>query len=261
MNRPAAAAIPASEVVVIQRREGRPGLSRLRAADRFRRPVAALADVTSATRPMTRSKWQAGESGSTSSSAVSSPQRCAGGHRGRPCPRFWNRAGRWVSRAPADRATSSSEPVMNTVGQSAMCLALIPSRRCLPVRRSSGRDSAKRFLTLPAEVLMLEESPAARTHRHDAHGFSYVLEGSIVMGVQGGRMARPFRDELLVQSAGHDKFLVAVKNAGAEPLRQSSSAARHGGADGGPSAPGSGHPLRPGTHRVERLHRRRNAFE
>ena len=24
-------------------------------------------------------------------------------------------------------------------------------------------------------------------HRHDAHGFIYVLEGSIVMGVQGGK--------------------------------------------------------------------------
>lgn len=41
------------------------------------------------------------------------------------------------------------------------------------------------------EVLMLtvEYAPggADPVHRHDAHGFIYVLEGSIVMGVQGGK--------------------------------------------------------------------------
>jgi quercetin dioxygenase-like cupin family protein len=41
------------------------------------------------------------------------------------------------------------------------------------------------------EVLMLtveyEPGGADPIHRHDAHGFIYVLEGSIVMGVQGGK--------------------------------------------------------------------------
>lgn len=41
------------------------------------------------------------------------------------------------------------------------------------------------------EVLVLEvEYPpggADPVHRHDAHGFVYVLEGSIVMGVKGGK--------------------------------------------------------------------------
>jgi len=41
------------------------------------------------------------------------------------------------------------------------------------------------------EVLMLtvEYPPggADPVHRHDAHGFIYVLEGSIVMGVKGGK--------------------------------------------------------------------------
>jgi len=41
------------------------------------------------------------------------------------------------------------------------------------------------------EVLMLEVTyppgGADPVHRHDAHGFIYVLEGSIVMGVKGGK--------------------------------------------------------------------------
>ncbi|HWD33545.1 cupin domain-containing protein [Pseudomonas caricapapayae] len=41
------------------------------------------------------------------------------------------------------------------------------------------------------EVLILEVAyppgGADPVHRHDAHGFVYVLEGSVVMGVQGGK--------------------------------------------------------------------------
>jgi quercetin dioxygenase-like cupin family protein len=38
-------------------------------------------------------------------------------------------------------------------------------------------------------VLSVEYPPGSVNpiHRHDAHGFIYVLEGSIVMGVRGGR--------------------------------------------------------------------------
>lgn len=40
-----------------------------------------------------------------------------------------------------------------------------------------------------AEVLTVEYPPGAvdPVHRHDAHAFVYVLEGSIVMGVRGGK--------------------------------------------------------------------------
>lgn len=44
------------------------------------------------------------------------------------------------------------------------------------------------------EVLMLTVTyppgGADPVHRHDAHGFIYVLEGEIVMGVRGGREVR-----------------------------------------------------------------------
>ncbi|KAA0987979.1 cupin domain-containing protein [Pseudomonas sp. ANT_J12] len=38
-------------------------------------------------------------------------------------------------------------------------------------------------------MITVEYSPggADPVHRHDAHGFIYVLEGSIVMGVKGGK--------------------------------------------------------------------------
>lgn len=43
------------------------------------------------------------------------------------------------------------------------------------------------------EVLILEVAyppgGADPVHRHDAHGFVYVLEGSVVMGVEGGKEA------------------------------------------------------------------------
>ena len=38
-------------------------------------------------------------------------------------------------------------------------------------------------------IITVEYAPGAAdpVHRHDAHGFIYVLEGSIVMGVKGGK--------------------------------------------------------------------------
>jgi len=38
-------------------------------------------------------------------------------------------------------------------------------------------------------ILKVEYPPGSQdpVHRHDAHGFIYVLEGSIVMGVRGGK--------------------------------------------------------------------------
>ena len=50
----------------------------------------------------------------------------------------------------------------------------------------------KPFKNLPGKeglMLLVEYPPGAvdPVHRHDAHGFIYVLEGSIVMGVKGGK--------------------------------------------------------------------------
>ena len=40
-----------------------------------------------------------------------------------------------------------------------------------------------------AQIITVEYSPGGHdpVHRHNAHGFIYVLEGSIVMGVNGGK--------------------------------------------------------------------------
>jgi quercetin dioxygenase-like cupin family protein len=50
----------------------------------------------------------------------------------------------------------------------------------------------KEFANIPGKegtMLTVEYPPggANAVHRHDAHGFIYVLEGSVVMGVKGGR--------------------------------------------------------------------------
>jgi quercetin dioxygenase-like cupin family protein len=50
----------------------------------------------------------------------------------------------------------------------------------------------KAFKNLPGKeglMLLVEYPPGAidPVHRHDAHGFIYVLEGSIVMGLKGGK--------------------------------------------------------------------------
>lgn len=86
------------------------------------------------------------------------------------------------------------------------------------------------------EVLMLtvEYPPggADPVHRHDAHGFIYVLEGEIVMGVKGGRAVtlRPgdtfYEGPGDVHTIGRNasttetaKFVVLlVKEAGREPF-------------------------------------------
>jgi len=87
------------------------------------------------------------------------------------------------------------------------------------------------------EVLMLvvEYPPggADPVHRHDAHGFIYVLEGSVVMGVAGGKevILKPgqtfYEGPGDVHSVGRNasatepaKFLVfLLKNTGAEPVQ------------------------------------------
>jgi quercetin dioxygenase-like cupin family protein len=64
-----------------------------------------------------------------------------------------------------------------------------PSARVTPLMTQALADYPGK------ETLMLtvDYPPGAvdPVHRHDAHGFIYVLEGSIVMGVKGGKEVTP----------------------------------------------------------------------
>ena len=70
-------------------------------------------------------------------------------------------------------------------------LLLLPHNGTVMARRLTSRRSVESADDIPGkEVLMLtvEYPPGGSdpVHRHDAHGFIYVLEGSVVMQVQGG---------------------------------------------------------------------------
>lgn len=66
-----------------------------------------------------------------------------------------------------------------------------------PAAEAGEGVSVKPLLTQPlpeypgkeVEMIVVDYAPggADPVHRHDAHGFVYVLEGSIVMGVKGGK--------------------------------------------------------------------------
>ena len=96
---------------------------------------------------------------------------------------------------------------------------------------------SKELADIPGkEVLMLvvEYPPggADPVHRHDAHGFIYVLEGSVVMGVKGGEEVTLTPGQTFyegpedVHTVGRNasntqpaKFLVVfVKDTGVEPV-------------------------------------------
>lgn len=77
-----------------------------------------------------------------------------------------------------------------------MLLALSGLAAVQPVR-AAGDIVVKSLLTQPlpeapgkeVQMITVEYPPggADPVHRHNAHGFVYVLEGSIVMGVKGGK--------------------------------------------------------------------------
>jgi quercetin dioxygenase-like cupin family protein len=72
------------------------------------------------------------------------------------------------------------------------------------------------------EVLMLmvdyPPSGADPVHRHDAHGFVYVLEGSVVMGVEGGKETTLKPGEIFYE--GPDDIHVVGRNASSsEPAK------------------------------------------
>lgn len=108
---------------------------------------------------------------------------------------------------------------------------------------AGSRDPIARALLAKAlpdvpgkEVLVLEvEYPpggADPVHRHDAHGFIYVLEGEVVMGVHGGQPVTLRPGDTFYEGPGdvhtidrnasttrRARFLaVLVKNEGAEPV-------------------------------------------
>ncbi|WP_233861614.1 cupin domain-containing protein [Paraburkholderia adhaesiva] len=60
-----------------------------------------------------------------------------------------------------------------------------PEAKVTPLMRKALDDYPGKEVT----VLSVEYPPGSvdPVHRHDAHGFIYVLEGSIVMGVRGGQ--------------------------------------------------------------------------
>jgi quercetin dioxygenase-like cupin family protein len=61
----------------------------------------------------------------------------------------------------------------------------LPQAKVTPLMTKALEDYPGKEVT----VLSVEYPPggADPVHRHDAHGFIYVLEGSIVMGVRGGQ--------------------------------------------------------------------------
>ncbi|WP_427307610.1 cupin domain-containing protein [Cupriavidus sp. H39] len=81
-----------------------------------------------------------------------------------------------------------------------LCILPVLALSCLAMARpamAANDVSVKPLLTEPlpeypgkeVEMIVVEYGPggADPVHRHDAHGFIYVLEGSIVMGVKGGK--------------------------------------------------------------------------
>lgn len=80
--------------------------------------------------------------------------------------------------------------IAGLLGLAAGLFAVLPALAAAPEPLVAALMS-KTLADIPGkEVLMLtvEYPPggADPVHRHDAHGFIYVLEGSIVMGVKGG---------------------------------------------------------------------------
>lgn len=72
---------------------------------------------------------------------------------------------------------------MPWTGQAAMAAPPLPAVTVL------STEALPEYPGKEAQMLVVEYPPggADPVHRHDAHGFVYVLEGSIVMAVRGGK--------------------------------------------------------------------------
>jgi quercetin dioxygenase-like cupin family protein len=86
---------------------------------------------------------------------------------------------------------SSVRHVRSAILVLATAAAALPARAAAPEPVVTTLMSKALSDAPGKEVLMLtvDYAPGAAdpVHRHDAHGFIYVLEGTIVMGVEGGK--------------------------------------------------------------------------
>jgi len=74
----------------------------------------------------------------------------------------------------------------------ASCVTLaLPAQAAAPEAKVTPltTEALPEFPGKEVEMIMVEYPPGGYdpVHRHDAHGFIYVLEGTIVMGVKGGK--------------------------------------------------------------------------
>lgn len=94
-------------------------------------------------------------------------------------------------------APARPHPLLVGVVSAALFLAVVAHNLIARQAAAAPAPSVATLLTQPLpdypgkEVTMLRVTyppgGADPIHRHDAHGFVYVLEGSIVMGVRGGK--------------------------------------------------------------------------
>lgn len=96
------------------------------------------------------------------------------------------------SRPSASSARSLLSVVAVALGAAASTGLIASDAHAAPPEPKVNPLMTKPLGNLPGQeglMLVVEYPPggADPVHRHDAHGFIYVLEGSIVMGVKGGK--------------------------------------------------------------------------
>ena len=104
----------------------------------------------------------------------------------RPAPQDALAPGRTLDgTASAERLIMKHKTLLLVLGGLVMNMAIAQQPTVTPIL-------SKEFKNIPGKegLMMIVEFPpggADPIHRHDAHGFIYVLEGSIVMQVKGGK--------------------------------------------------------------------------
>ncbi|WP_437298585.1 cupin domain-containing protein [Sorangium sp. So ce426] len=89
-------------------------------------------------------------------------------------------------------ASRTSKLVKSTAAVAAVAVGLLACPAAAAPEPVVTTLLTKELANIPGKELMMlivDYPPGAAdpVHRHDAHGFIYVLEGSIVMGVKGGK--------------------------------------------------------------------------
>ncbi|WP_084217337.1 cupin domain-containing protein [Xenophilus azovorans] len=112
----------------------------------------------------------------------------------------------------------------HTAGAALLAFALLPIPQAVAAPQAIVTPLQTQALPdIPGkEVLVIDVTypPGAvdPTHRHDAHAFVYVLEGTIVMGLKGGREVTLTRGQTFYE--GPDDIHVVGRNASStEPAR------------------------------------------